>query len=72
MKTATRNWLQGLVVNSNNSKAIEVRDHLNHLEGEVKRINLELFNCYYAEASKQGAEHESAREYASNRIKPKQ
>lgn len=39
------------------------------LEMKIVGQQVELFNCYYAEASKQGAEHEQAKEYARDRVK---
>lgn len=34
MKPSTRKWLKGLIVNNNNSKAIEVRDYIEELESQ--------------------------------------
>ena len=38
MKAATREWLNNLVENKNNSKAIEIRNYIDHLEAELKRV----------------------------------
>lgn len=39
MKSATRDWLNGLIENNNNSKAIEIRQHIQHLENALWRIS---------------------------------
>jgi len=41
MKQATRTWLANLIVTRNNSKAIEIRDYIEHLESELKRAMAE-------------------------------
>jgi len=38
MKQVTRKWLSNLIVNKNNSKAIEIRDYIDHLESELKKV----------------------------------
>ena len=41
------------------------------LEIKIAALQIELFNCYYAEASKQGAKHKAAKEYANKRVNAK-
>ena len=38
MKKDARDWLKGLAIKSNNSKAIEVNNYIKHLESEVERL----------------------------------
>ncbi|MHC1628544.1 MAG: hypothetical protein ACXQTI_06930 [Candidatus Nezhaarchaeales archaeon] len=38
MKPSTRKWLKGLIVNDNNSKAIEVRDYIDELESQLSWV----------------------------------
>jgi len=37
-------------------------------EKKIAGLQIELFNCYYAEASRQGAGHHQSREYAKKRV----
>jgi hypothetical protein len=41
MKPATRKWLMGLIENSGNTKAIEVRDYILELESRLEGLEID-------------------------------
>ncbi len=46
----------------------EAAERIEELERKVCGLQTELFNTYYYEASKQGADHVAAKEYAEKRV----